>query len=207
MRGRYRKEKVQIETNRRGERADGSERGLLVERHRHFSVCRVSHPALTVGYAHSEDGCLPIDQLEPARQLVPKKRGLTHPPSDHPVRNVTEEWFYLFLLFFFLNFNPSVPPTFSLTYLLSACSATQCPNREKKFFPLPDTSHPCTSLPSDSPFSFHQLPTFFSRHENSTRETQASFPVVQSQSRCNNRCKINKVYKFISIRFDLLEEN
>lgn len=59
----------------------------------------MSHPVLTSGYAHSKDGCFPIDQLDFAMWSVPKKRGKRDPPG-HPVARSfpLEGCFYLYLL-------------------------------------------------------------------------------------------------------------
>lgn len=112
-------------------------------------MCRVSHPALTSGYAHPKDGRLPIDQLDPAWWLVPKKRGLTHPPFDHPTRDVAEEWFYLFLLFPKLHPLPHRPAALTSPLLssplLSARSSARRPNREKNFPAPAGTFHPCAN--------------------------------------------------------------
>lgn len=42
-------------------------RGVAGSRGMGFLVCRVSYPSVSIGYAHSEDGRLPIDQLDFAR--------------------------------------------------------------------------------------------------------------------------------------------
>lgn len=131
-----------------------------------------------IGYAQSKDGCLPIDQLEPTQQLMPKKRGLTHPPSDHPARNVTEEWFYLFLLFS-LNFNPSIPSSPLIHLLLSGfCSATQRPNHEK-IFPGPRYVLPLRVPSLRLSFFLPLAPHIFSPSRKlDAGNVHASFPVI-----------------------------
>lgn len=72
----------------------------------------------------------PIRVCEVARA----EKARANAPSIWPSREERHRGVVLFISSFFLNFNPSVPPTFSLAYLLlSACSATQRPNREKNF--------------------------------------------------------------------------
>lgn len=180
----------------------GARGGCAWSRGTGFSACRVSHPALTNGYAHPKDGRLPIDQLDSARWLVPKKRGLTHPPFDHPARNVMPRSFIYFS--FFPNFIPlpcllpiHLDPSSPLGLLFRAAYRSW-----KKFSRSGVTSHPSAS---PSPRHLFSLLTFSSprihfSYENSTRETRArAFPVVQFRSRDDNKYIIhncNNIYGF-----------
>lgn len=85
----------------------------------------------------------PIRTCEVARA----EKARANVPSIWPPRKERHQGVVLFISPFFLNFNPSVPSSFSLAYfLLSASALPYNVQMVKKFFPLPPLRIPFFQL-------------------------------------------------------------
>lgn len=146
---------------------------------------------------------------------MPKKRGLTHPPSGHPARNVTPRSGVLFISPF--SQTSSLPLPIHLPPrpfpLLSACSSFLSSRFVlprgiqivKKIFPLRGYVPPFSIALSPPPLPFPLSSSLFSpricfSYENSTRETRelVRFRYEQFRSRDGNKYIVhdcNNIYE------------